>query len=586
MATIAGAIRSSLPGFALVRPRTEPYVRSLAILGLHFWYPRRVTTIAILGGGVAGMTAAHELIERGFDVRVFEAKNAAGGKARSVEIAGTGTGSRRDLPGEHGFRFFPGFYRHISDTMRRIPFEMNVGGVLGNFRAASKLQMARYGDADPILFASVPESARGLIEAITAIAQAKFDVPLKEALFFANRIFILLTSCEERRFGQWEHVSWWDFIDADNKSLNYKRYLARGLTRTLVAMRAEEGSARTVGYILIQLIQDLLGASDAVDRILDGPTSDVWINPWLDLLRARGVEFNLGARASAIHMAGGSVSSVDIEHGDGTNENVVADYYIAAVPKERLEPLVTPELRAAEPALGGLHHLNTEWMNGIMFYLKDDVEVVHGHTIYVDTPWALTSISQQQFWEDRLSGYGDGTVRGILSVDISDWTTPGILYGKSAAELTNADDVKNEVLAQLKASLNDNGTDILDESNITTWYLDESISFSPIGASNAEPLLVNTKGSWQHRPEAATQIPNLLLAADYVRTHTDLATMEGANEAARRAVNAIIERDGSSASLCSVFPLEEPRLFAGLKRLDKRRYAQGKSHFLRPIVNP
>jgi N-methylhydantoinase A len=38
------------------------------------------------------------------------------------------------------------------------------------------------------------------------------------------------------------------------------------------------------------------------------------------------------------------------------------------------------------------------------------------------------------------------------------------------------------------------------------------------------------------RPEAASAIPNLVFAADYVRTSTDLASMEGANEAARRAV--------------------------------------------------
>ena len=25
------------------------------------------------------------------------------------------------LPGEHGFRFFPGFYKHVIDTMGRIP---------------------------------------------------------------------------------------------------------------------------------------------------------------------------------------------------------------------------------------------------------------------------------------------------------------------------------------------------------------------------------------------------------------------------------------------------------------------------------
>ncbi len=64
----------------------------------------------------------------------------------------------------------------------------------------------------------------------------------------------------------------------------------------------------------------------------------------------------------------------------------------------------------------------TEWMNGIQIYLKEDVPLAHGHSIYVDTPWALTSISQAQFWKHvSLSGYGDGTVRGIISVDISEW---------------------------------------------------------------------------------------------------------------------------------------------------------------------
>src|SRR4051794_36194849 len=68
--------------------------------------------VAVLGGGMAGLAAAHELAERGFDVTVYE-RNALGGKARSIPVAGTGRGGRRDLPGEHGFRFFPGFYHHV-----------------------------------------------------------------------------------------------------------------------------------------------------------------------------------------------------------------------------------------------------------------------------------------------------------------------------------------------------------------------------------------------------------------------------------------------------------------------------------------
>src|SRR3954451_14793814 len=80
-----------------------------------------MTSVAVLGGGVAGLSAAHELAERGFSVTVYEQRDAPGGKARSIPYAGTGSGGRADLPGEHGFRFFPGFYRHLPDTMSRIP---------------------------------------------------------------------------------------------------------------------------------------------------------------------------------------------------------------------------------------------------------------------------------------------------------------------------------------------------------------------------------------------------------------------------------------------------------------------------------
>jgi hypothetical protein len=60
-----------------------------------------------------------------------------------------------------------------------------------------------------------------------------------------------------------------------------------------------------------------------------------------------------------------------------------------------------------------------------------DLPLAHGHTVYLDANWALTSISQAQFWNGYdLSQYGDGEVRGILSVDISNWTTAGNFNGK------------------------------------------------------------------------------------------------------------------------------------------------------------
>ena len=92
-------------------------------------------------------------------------------------------------------------------------------------------------------------------------------------------------------------------------------------------------------------------------------------------------------------------------------------------------------------------------------------------------------------------------------------------------------------------------------------------------ATNLEPLLINTAGSWEDRPEAVTEIENLFLASDYVRTHTDLATMEGANEAARRAVNGILDTTGSTQPRCPVWKLSEPAMFAPARAFDRLLFA-------------
>jgi len=67
--------------------------------------------VVVIGGGVAGMSAAHELVERGFDVEVLERNpDYVGGKARSVNVPGSNhIDPARYLPGEHGFRFSRGF---------------------------------------------------------------------------------------------------------------------------------------------------------------------------------------------------------------------------------------------------------------------------------------------------------------------------------------------------------------------------------------------------------------------------------------------------------------------------------------------
>jgi uncharacterized protein with NAD-binding domain and iron-sulfur cluster len=530
--------------------------------------------VIVLGGGVAGMSAAHELAERDIEVVVYETRAIPGGKARSMPVPGSGKRGRGDLPAEHGFRFFPGFYRHLPDTMKRIPFAGHADGVLGNLAPTSQVQLALEGRAEIVTPAHFPSSLDDLEEAFKSLfTQATaLGIPARDQANFVNVLLLLMTSCKERRFAEYEHQSWWEFSGAQTRSPEYGKFLADGLTRTLVAAKAREMSARTGGSILLQLLFDLARPGHQVDRVLKGPTNDVWIDPWLAHLRSLGVDYKAEHQVQAIHTAGQAVSHVSIV-ADGRHLEDTADFYVAAVPVEVMRILATDEMKQADPQLAGLNLLRTRWMNGVMFYLDRDVRMAHGHSLYIDSRWALTSISQRQFWpEVNFSRLGDGRVEGILSVDVSDWEAQGN-NGKQAM-YCSSEEVCREVWAQLKRSLNDAGVDLLEDANVLHAFLDPDIVYpNPTAAENLEPLLVNTAGSWENRPEATTAIENLVLASDYVRTHTDLATMEGANEAARRAVNGILDRAGSMQPRCPVWPLSEPEIFAPARALDRLLFA-------------
>jgi uncharacterized protein with NAD-binding domain and iron-sulfur cluster len=547
--------------------------------------------VIVLGGGVAGMSAAHELVERGFAVEVYERRSIAGGKARSLNVdapelgppAVSGGRARRTgkpwLPAEHGFRFFPRFYKHVVDTMARIPYDG--ASVADNLVDTTRLQVARFDRPSfelPARFPRELSDAQTIAFAAIQLLSGGIGLSLEETARFATKVWQVLTSCEERRSTEYERLGWWSFIEADSASELYQRFFGHGITRSLVAAKARRASTKTIGNIFTQIIFDILRPGVSADRVLDGPTNDVWIDPWVDHLTRSGVKYHFDAELLRINCARGAVRSATVAL-KGRELEVAGDYFVAAVPVERMADLISPDLLAMDPSLANITSLRNaiEWMNGIQFYLTEDVPIVHGHTIYLDSPWAITSVSQPQFWKDYdLADYGDGGVRGLISVDISNWTVPGI-NGKAARDCTRSE-IATEVWNQMKRSLNV-GDELLADDQLHAWFLDPDVEADdparPGSEANTEPLLVNYVDTWRLRPEAMTRVPNLFLASDYVRTTTDLATMEGANEAARRAVNGILKASRSARPPCALWPLDEPEILAPWRAYDCRRFRAG-----------
>jgi uncharacterized protein with NAD-binding domain and iron-sulfur cluster len=542
--------------------------------------------VIILGGGVAGMSAAHELGERGFEVEVFERNPTyCGGKARSVDVPDTNLQYKdKFLPGEHGFRFFPGFYKHVTDTMKRIPYKdangkSNEKGCFGNLTPTSRIMIARNGKDPIVTDAGFPRSLSDL-KTIVHDMTGGVDSGLtrEEIHFFAERTWQLMTSCKERRNNDYERIGWWEYLQADRFSETYQHLLVEGLTRTLVAAQAKSASTKTGGDIFLQLIFNMLDPGIDTDRVLNGPTNEKWLHPWVEYLTKIGVKYHFGHEVASMNMIGREVKSVVVKNEDGKVEEHHADYFILATPVEKAAEIINDDMIKIDSTLKNVESLakSVSWMNGIQYYLNEDVSINKGHIIFSDSEWAVTSISQVQFWKDYdLSSRYNGKVKGVLSVDISDWLVTK--YKGKIAEDVEPDEVAKLVWEQMKSGLNIDGREILRDDMIEHYYLDRDIRWYEKEAHNIdeEPLLVNTINSWALRPEAATEISNFFLASDYVRTNTDLATMEGANEAARRAVNCIIDASGTKKPLCRVWGLKEPLFFQPLKWRDKKRYEKG-----------
>lgn len=530
-------------------------------------------SVSIFGGGVAGLSVAQELCERGFRVTVYE-KQHWGGKVRGMPVPGSGTEGRKDLPGQHGFHFFPGFYRNLPDLMSRIP---SLGGktvkqhiVWGDDELLARVPgLGR----ETIIPAHFSPTLKWVIDSWRAILRLQDGIPLDQFVFFITRALAYAMTCRERRVTELDEVSWWDYVQADQMSPEYQRLIANLPTSLLIAVPADVASSRTLGDAMIQMLADGIRPGQTIDRLLDGPEEDLWVQPWVAHLAKLGAELHMPAQLDSFEFDGRRIIGATVTEG-GVQRRVVSDYYVCALPLDVAQKKITPAIKRAAPSLARIDELKTGWMNGVQLFLRRQVPLVRGHVGYEDAPWALTSVSQGQFWPDfDWSHYGDGTVREVFSLIISDWDTPGT-FVKKPAKICSKEEIYEEVLGQVNAHIAKLG-DHIAPADVATWFIDPDIVFprgEPMHHDNQEKLYITTCGAWSARADACTEIPNFFLAGEWLHNYMDFASAEGTNETSRRAVNGILDAARSKSQRCKVYPQHEPLLFAPMRLFDTLLY--------------
>ena len=97
--------------------------------------------VLVIGGGIGRLTAAHELLNAASKYRYT---TSAPSRAESRAPFRCPTAARRDggIFRASGFRFVPAFYRHLPDSMKRIPFGTTGRGCFDNLTGTTYVEIA------------------------------------------------------------------------------------------------------------------------------------------------------------------------------------------------------------------------------------------------------------------------------------------------------------------------------------------------------------------------------------------------------------------------------------------------------------
>ena len=498
-------------------------------------------TVTVVGGGIAGMSAAQFLAEAGFEVTLLEAASSVGGRARSSRL-------EDGHPVEHSMRVFSSAYHVLLTLVDRIP-RYEGRRPIDSLLHISLVQRFDDGSHTPPRtparpprsarltrspFAAVRLTARALWRMLQRsvlfiLVYRRRGVPVRETVTYLYKHARLHWMSPARQDEELGALTYGEYLEMERRSPAFRRYFS-AIPLLFVAARPDASATAIARMMSVILFKPPTGAAafSHLDGMLalDGPTSERLIEPWAAYLRALGVRIETGAAVRELEIADGRVSAVVLADG----RSLASDAFVLALPVPALVDLIRRG-RAADH-LRHLEHadrLRLEWSNGIQVFLRalpDARAPCHrpgAPIVHVDSPWAFVSITQADgFWDGVELPAG---TRGVISATWSACDRPGTVTGKPVTACTS-DEILSECLRQcgIPAELVrgfhlDDQLAILDadEYEATRGTLGPHLAAAPSGRRrmvNFAPLPILLPGHERTSPRTRTELPNLFLAGD------------------------------------------------------------------------
>ncbi len=466
--------------------------------------------VSIVGAGIAGLTAALRLLERGFHVTLYEQDNFIGGMLRSHKEHDHG-----DCPREHSYHMLCNWYYNFWAVAKDL-------GIEKNFTPRESFKFLYKGHLDDMPEMVNPGGIQDFYRNLTGGA-----APTEELFLFMYSMVDLLSipDSEDDKLDRMSFNGWLrgrPYCTDEVVSLHEK------IWQTVWAIDSWQASARSYKTFL------KYGNRVPVPQLwlFDGPKKDTLLDPFLKKLHSYGDKFEIKYlhRIKEIHpdKSGQRIGKLVFDEVTKSpsvytdwkvkKKNIVADVsdqnVIISVSPGAFASMVTNDLYIADPDLGQVRYLEAEPMASVELYLNrklDDIpdEVV----VFMDAPYEMTFLNYSATW---------GLENTFLYVTVSDF--------KSLLSVEpERRDANNNVILDLKnpkTAIDYILREIVENLDLTVADID--LYQTSVETNTGEELFANLTGSWAHRPEVQTGFSNMFLAGTYVRNFADVSTVEGA----------------------------------------------------------
>ncbi len=500
--------------------------------------------VTIVGAGIAGMTAALRLLERGFHVRLLEQDDFMGGMLRACHFPDDPGGDRH----EHSYHMLMNWYLNLWDIIDEL-------GLRENWTPSDAFYFLHKGQLQPSKMLNVGSPA-DLLRNVTSGA-----APLPDLfLFMYSMIDLLSAPIDKDRF--LDKVSVNGFMASRPYATDRAAELQQKVWETVWAIPSYNASAKSYKSFLkygnyAPTPQIWVFNKNKHDALI-GPLEQKLRSfgkrfEFMPLAYVRGLDLDTQGRVKSlrwtpvqsspsIHALGWHKPAVPPELNAAGKSTVkvlpIEGDLIMAVTPGAMARLVDAAIFGRAPHLGDLRRLQSVPMASVELHFKKGVRLKNVPPyvcVLMDAKYQMTFLDYSQTWNLHDSTFLYVTCsdcEALMSVP------PERRLGASkrkagqlVLDLQHPSTAIEFLLQQLHETLPFDVADVdLERTRIQT--------------NRGEDLFANDTGSEAFRPDTTCDIPNLFLAGTYVRNYADVATIEGACVSGLMAAEQVRQRAG------------------------------------------